>query len=146
MYRKSCPVCRMPGVAGGIIPVFSRKPAGTSGRILEKCRMPGPADELKRRIRRVFSFPGLPPEFLGASPEFREGPSTFPEGPETSLAALETLQAPSKTLAAPLKTPARVPETFPTASKRLGNDLGTSTRLRGPPQAPRLPIRQALIV
>jgi hypothetical protein len=57
----------MPGVAGGIIPVFSRKPAGTSSRILEKYRMPDPADELKRRICRVFSFPGLPPEILGSA-------------------------------------------------------------------------------
>jgi hypothetical protein len=59
----------MTGVAGGIIPDFSRKMAGTSGRILKKCRMPDPADELEGRICRVFSFPGLPPELLGESPD-----------------------------------------------------------------------------
>jgi len=100
-----------------MIPAFSRKPAGTSGGILEKYRMPDSADELKRKIRRVFSFSGLPPEFLGAPSGFRECPSTFPEGPETSLATLETLQAISKTHPVPLKTTARVPETFTAASK-----------------------------
>jgi hypothetical protein len=56
------------GVIGGIISVFSRKPAGTSGRILEKYRKPDPADELKRKICRVFSFPGLPPELWESRP------------------------------------------------------------------------------
>jgi len=55
--------------------------------------MPDPADELKRRIRRVFSFPGLPPEFFGRVARPPEGPPTFPEGPETCFAVPETLQA-----------------------------------------------------
>ena len=56
MYRKSNPVCRMPEVISGTILVLCRKPGGMSGRSLEKCRMPDPADELRRKIRRVFSF------------------------------------------------------------------------------------------
>jgi len=126
----------MPGVIGGIIPLFYRKPAGTSSGIMEKCRMPAPANELKRKIRRVFSFSGLPPEFLGASSGFQEYPSTFPKGPETSLAGLETLQAISKTLPASLKMTARVSEMFLVASKRL-TELPSNFRpsLGGRPQA-----------
>ena len=88
MCRKPGPACRIPVAAGGGITVLSRKPAGTSGKIGEKYRKPGPADELKRKICRVFSFPDLPPEFLGALSELREGPPTFPEGPETFFAVL----------------------------------------------------------
>ena len=88
MCRKPGPACRRPGAAGGGIPIFSRKPAGTSGKIGKKHRKPDPADELKRKIRRVFSFPDLPPEFLGALSELREGPPTFPEGSETFFAVL----------------------------------------------------------
>ena len=54
--------------------------------------MPDPADKLKRRIRRVFSFPGLPPEFLGRVARAPEAPPTFSEGPETSFAVPEALQ------------------------------------------------------
>ncbi len=68
MHRKLYPAFRIPGAASGTILAFYRKPDGTSGRILEKYRMTDPANELKRRIRRVFSFPGLPAEFLGESP------------------------------------------------------------------------------
>ena len=96
MCRKPGPACRITEVTGGGFTVFSRKPAGTSGKIGEKYRKPDPADELKRKIRRVFSFSGLPPEFLGASPELQEGPPTFPEGPETFFVVLETFQASSK--------------------------------------------------
>ena len=99
MCRKPGPAYRMPGAAGGGITVFSHKPAGTSGKIGEKHRKPGPADELKRKIRRVFSFSGLPPGFLGASPELREGLPTFPEEPEAFFAVMETLRTVSKALA-----------------------------------------------
>jgi hypothetical protein len=110
--------------------------------------MPDPADELKRRIRRVFSFSGLPPEFLGASPKLRKGPQTFPEGSETSLAALETFQASSKTFPAPLKTTARAPGNV---SGSLENVDGMTWELRpvpggDPPQAPWPPARQAFVV
>jgi hypothetical protein len=99
MYRKFVPAYRISGVTGGGITVSSRKPGGTDGRIREKRRKPDPAGELKRKICRVFSFSGLPPEFLGASRKFREGPPTFLEGPEAFSTVLETLQTVSTALA-----------------------------------------------